>query len=289
MVHSTCYLLLFSLLAISSLDAFLIIQSPQYKLKYSVTTRQRGPSTSITLNAQPPRQQSFQERARRQELLSRNGPYFKWNRRTGDIGFGATAQLATQLQNLESDSDSERPNRPDDVAKWLSDSDGRGLALSLWDPDLITDLGNSVYRLQTTELTFITIKLSPSVDVQMWTTTQAEDGKTQPVFSIQSIDYNPNIQLLPGLGVPAEALGVTIEVVGDLRPSEDGTGVIGTISFQSSANLSLPMQLLPEAVLKGATQAVNKIILNFAVSNFQKGAVAKYQEFQQQQQQQEAT
>jgi hypothetical protein len=159
MVHSTCYLLLFSWLAIKSLDAFFIIQSPQYKLKCSVTKRQHGPST-ITLNAQPPRQQSFQERARRQELLSRSGPYFQLNRRTGDVGFGATAQLATKLQQLNDDSDG--LNNPDDISKWLSDSDGRGLALSIWDPDLITDLGNSVYRLQTMDLQFVTIKLSPS-------------------------------------------------------------------------------------------------------------------------------
>jgi len=278
MVHSTCYLLVFSWLAINSLDAFLIIQSPQYKSKYSVTSRQHGPS-AITLNAQPPRQQSFKERARRQELLSRSGPYFQWNRRTGDVGFGAAAQLATKLQQLD---DSDKPNNPEGVAKWLSDSDGRGLALSIWDPDLMTDLGNSVYRLQTMDLQFVTIKLSPSVDVQMWTTmTQVQDGKDQPVFSLQSIDYNPNIQLLPGLGIPAEALALTIEVVGDLRPSQDGTGVVGTISFQTSGNLPPPMRILPEGVLKGASEAINQLIVNFAVASFEKGAIAKYQEFQQ--------
>jgi hypothetical protein len=117
----------------------------------------------------------------------------------------------------------------------------------------------------------------------MWTTTtQVQNGKDQPVFSLQSIDYNPNIQLLPGLG--AEALGITIEVVGDLRPSRDGMGVVGTISFQSSGNLPLPMRILPEGVLKGASEAINQIVVNFAVASFQKGAVAKYQEFQQQQQ-----
>lgn len=278
MVHSTCYLLVFSWLAIHSLDAFLIIQSPRSKLKYSATTRQHG-SSAIALNAQPPRQQSFKERARRQELLSRNGPYFQFNRRTGDVGFGATAQLATKLQQLD---DSDKPNKPEDVANWLSDADGRGLALSLWDPDLITDLGNSVYRLQTMDLQFVTIKLSPSVDVQMWTAmTQLQNGKDQPVFSLQSIDFNPNIQLLPGLGVPSEALDLSIEVVGDLRPNRDGTGVTGTISFQTSGNLPVPMRILPDGVLKGASEAINQLILNLAVANFEKGAIAKYQEFQQ--------
>jgi hypothetical protein len=277
MVQSTCYLLLFSWLARSSLGfSFSIIRLPQHKSKYSVATGQHGSSTT-TLNAQPPREQSFQERARRQELLSRSGPYFQLNRRTGDVGFGATAKLNTKLQQLN---DSDRPNNPDDIAKWLSDSDGRGLALSVWDPDLTTDLGNSVYRLQTMDLQFVTIKLAPSVDVQMWTTTQLQDGKDQPVFSLQSIDYNPNIELFPGFGIPAEALAVTIEVVGDLRPNRDGTGVIGTISFQSSGNLPPPMRLLPEGVLKGASEAINQLIVDVAVASFQKEAVAKYQEFQ---------
>jgi hypothetical protein len=318
MVRLTCYnmLLVFWLANISRLDAFLMIQSsPQYsdRLKYdycsaSTTHKHGGPSattttiTTTSLNAQPaaPRQQSFQERARRQELLSRNGPYFQLNKRTGNVGFGATAQLATKLQKLDDDdSEEERPssssnNSADDVAKWLSDSDGRGLALSIWDPDLITDLGNSVYRLQTMDLQFVTIKLAPSVDIQMWTTTtattttaQQQQQQQQPVvFSIQSIDYNPNIQLLPGLGVPADALGVTIEVVGELRPSRDGTGVTGVVSFQSSGILPLPMRILPEGVLKSAAEAFNQIIVDFAVASFQKGAIAKFQEFQQQQQQQ---
>jgi hypothetical protein len=132
------------------------------------------------------------------------------------------------------------------------------------------------------DLLFVTIKLAPTVDVQMWTTkttTQLRDGKDQPVLYLHSIDYNPNIQLLPGL----EALGVTIEVVGDLRPSRDGTGVIGTISFQTSCNLPQPMRLVSEGVLKGACEDINQIVVNFAVASCQKGAVAKYQIFRQQQ------
>ena len=132
------------------------------------------------------------------------------------------------------------------------------------------------------DLQFVTIKLSPSVDVQMWTAmTQLQNGKDQPVFSLQSIDFNPNIQLLPGLGVPSEALDLSIEVVGDLRPNRDGTGVTGTISFQTSGNLPVPMRILPDGVLKGASEAINQLILNLAVANFEKGAIAKYQEFQQ--------
>jgi hypothetical protein len=109
-------------------------------------------------------------------------------------------------------------------------------------PIRILDYGFEKFRarLQTMDLLFVTIKLAPTVDVQMSTTkrtTQLRDGKDQPVLYLHSIDYNPNIQLLPGL----EALGITIEVVGDLRPSRDGTGVIGTISFQTSCNLPQPM------------------------------------------------
>ena len=211
--------------------------------------------------------------------------YFQCNRRTGNVGFGATAQLATKLV-LD---DSDRPNtsnNPDDnmsIAKWLSDSDGRRLALSIWDPYLITDLGNSVYRLQTMDLQFVTIKLAPSADVQMWTTIEeaqhpsssSSSSSTAPAFSLQSIDYNPNIQLLPGLGVPAEALGITIEVVWDLRSSRDGTGVTGTISFQTSGTLPVPMRLLPEELLKSTSEAIYQIVVDFAVASFQKGAIAK--------------
>jgi hypothetical protein len=43
-------------------------------------------------------------------------PLFQLNHGMGDAGFGATAQLATKLQQLNN---SDWPNNPDNVAKWF--------------------------------------------------------------------------------------------------------------------------------------------------------------------------
>ena len=100
-----------------------------------------------------------------------------------------------------------------------------------------------------------------------------------PVFSLQSVNFDPNIQVLPGLRISADSLGIIIEVVGELRPTKDGKGVVGDIAFQTSGELPPPMRLLPEPALKAASDTINKTIVNFAIQSFQKGATAKYREF----------
>lgn len=180
--------------------------------------------------------------------------------------FGSTAKLVTKL-------DSEA--NPESIAKWLSD--GRGLALSIWDENMMKDLGDSIYRLQTMKLQFVTIQCSPSVDVQMWTQPDPKTG--EPVFLLQSIDFDPNIQLLPGVAISASSLGIQIEVVGQLRPSKDGTGVTGLISFATTGILPPPLRILPESPLKMASDSINDTVVTFAVDSFRKGAVRKYKEF----------
>jgi Protein of unknown function (DUF1997) len=219
---------------------------------------------------------------RRKILLSRTGPYFKLDRNSGTIEFGATANLVTRLQQpppslqqLKSidDNESEILNMVD---LWLLD-ENRGLAMSIWDPKLMKDLGNNIYRLQIMTLQFVTITLAPWVDVKMETIMDTTSNK--PKFIVQSIDFDPNIQILPGMRINADSLGIIIEVAGILRPGNDGTSVTGAMTFQTSGKLPPPLRLLPDVVLKAASDTINTTIVNFVVQSFQKGAKANYQQF----------
>lgn len=201
----------------------------------------------------------------RDKILQRNGGHFELNRFSGRVEFGSTVRLLTNLDNADMVT----------VSDWLSDE--RRVALSIWDEKLIEDRGNNVYRLQLMTLQFVTIQLSPRVDNRMWTEIDQSNGV--PVFKLQSIDFDPNIQLLPGMNIPASALGIDIEVVGELRPSRDGKGVEGKIGFVTSGNLTPPMRLLPEPALKTASNVICKTISDFAIQSFQKGARLKYREF----------
>lgn len=258
-ILSCLLLLLICNLFDSEVDAFGIHQLPAT----TRATTERKNVSSTTLSAVSDAAQN----ARRRELLSRSGPYFKVDRSQGRVEFGSSAKLVTQLDTT--------PNQ-DGIAEWLSD--GRGLALSIWDEKLMTDLGDSLYRLQTMKLQFVTIQLAPCVDMKMWT---QQDANGSPVFMLQSIDYDPNIQLLPGLEVSAETLGIEIEVVGQLQPSKDGKGVVGVIAFATQGKLPGPMLLLPEPVLKLASDTINETVVKFAIDSFKRGATQKYNEFQQ--------
>jgi hypothetical protein len=89
---------------------------------------------------------------RRKVLLTRKGPHFLIDRSKNSIEFGATANLVTDLggggEAMVADADT--------ISDWLRDE--QGLALSIWDPKLTTELGNNVYRLQTMNLQFVTIQ-----------------------------------------------------------------------------------------------------------------------------------
>ena len=201
----------------------------------------------------------------RETILQRNGAHFKLNRFGGKVEFGSTANLVTKFDGSDKES----------IIEWLSDE--KRVALSIWDEKLLKDLGNSIYRLQLMTLQFVTIQLAPSVDNRMWIDNDSKDNV--PVFKLQSIDFDPNIQLLPGLNIPAESLGIQIEVVGELRPSKDGKGVEGRIGFVSGGELPPPMRLLPEPALKSASDLICKTVTDFAIMSFQNGARVKYQEF----------
>ena len=206
------------------------------------------------------------ELQRRNQLLQRNGPFFQLNRMGGQVEFGATANLVTKLN----------PQQPDlpAVQSWLGDE--RRVALSIWDEKLIQELGQNVFKLKVMKLQFVTIQLQPSVDVKMWTEISS-DGN--PTFRLQSVAFEPNLQVLPGINLSASSLGIKIEVVGELQPTPDGKGVTGKITFTTSGILHPPMRLLPEPVLKAASDTINQTITQFAIQSFQRGAIAKYQEF----------
>lgn len=256
----SCALLVFFFSCFNAVDSF----APSPLLPSSTV-----PSTALSAAAA-----SAARESRRKELLSRNGPFFKLSRMQGNVEFGSSAKLVTRLdtnQNLEG------------ISEWLSD--GRGLALSIWDEKLMKDLGNGVYRLQTMKLQFVTIQLSPTVDMKMSTVAEPAN-KNLPLFSLQSVSFDPNIQILPGVGVSASSLGIEIDVDGELRPTADGKGVEGKISFATKGNLPPPMRLLPEPALKLASDTINETIVKFAIQSFESGAKKKYNEYLQTQRQQ---
>lgn len=203
--------------------------------------------------------------ARRKVLLGRKGPYFELNRGDGKVAFGATANLVTQLDG--------EPNAQD-INEWLQDE--RSLALSIWDEDLIQEKGNSIYRLQIMALQFVTIKLQPWVDTRMKT---VNNSKGNPVFTLQSQDFDPNIEVLPGMQISAQTLGIVIEVCGQLQATADGKGVTGKIAFETSGKLPGPLRLLPDSALKGASDTINQTVVDFCVRSFQAGAKKNFAKF----------
>jgi hypothetical protein len=248
-------------------------------------------------------------------LLSRDGSYFNLNKRDGSIEFGASANLVTQLlptssntANKEEEDDSASSSSLELIQRWLMDDGGRGLAKSIWDEKLLTELSSSssssssltddeknnnndnkkngapvLYRMQVMPLQFVTLRLSPSVDILMWTQPPGKNragNMLPPIFKIQSTAFEPNIQLMPGMPITAESLGISIEVVGDLRPTIDGMGVQGKISFTTKGILPGPLKIVPEGVIKVASDAINDTIVQFAIQSFQKGATTKFKEFQ---------
>jgi hypothetical protein len=178
----------------------------------------------------------------------------------GKIEFGSSNRINTYLDGSDEVS----------VRRWLSNDEQ--IAMSIWDPKLIKVVEPKVYRLKLMTLMFVTIQLAPHVDVKMWTD---EKGS----FNLESVAFDPNIQILPGIGVSADSLGISIDVVGELMPSADGKGVDGKIGFVTSGELPPPMRLLPEQVLKSSLSTINKTIANFAISSFQDGAREKFRLF----------
>lgn len=206
----------------------------------------------------------------RETILKRNGRYFKVDRFSGKILFGTTIQLSTRLQTPEL----LRSKAP--IHQWLLSP--KEVAMSIWEPSMISELKAypDSYRLELMTLQFVTIQLAPTVDTRMWT---EMTPASYPVFKLQSFQFDPNIQIFPGVGVSAKDLGIEITVVGELGPNLDQSGVMGKIGFVSGGILPPPLRMLPDFVLEAAADTISQTIANFAVSNFQQGVQSRYREF----------
>jgi Protein of unknown function (DUF1997) len=209
---------------------------------------------------------------RRKVLLTRKGPHFLIDRSKNIIEFGATANLVTDL----GEGGGEAAVADDDtISDWLRDE--QGLAMSIWDPKLTTELGNNVYRLQTMNLQFVTIQLAPTVDLEMKTIIPSGDGPQ--TFMLKSVGFDPNIQILPGMRFDASSLGIVIETAGILRQGSRGGSVAGLIAFQTTGQLPAFLRIVPEAILRAASDTINQTVVKFAVDSFQTGAKRNFQQF----------
>jgi hypothetical protein len=225
-------------------------------------------SSSLVLHAKSTRSRAWTTRERN-SILDRKGEYFTLDRFSGKIQFGSSSSIRTPLD------DASMPY----IEKWLSND--KAIALSIWDEKLIKEVEPKIYRLKLMTLMFVTIQLSPHVDVRMWTDVDNNNvsGGSKIVFKLESVGFDPNIQILPGVGVSADSLGILIDVVGELYPSRDGKAVEGKIGFVTSGELPPPMRLLPEQALKGSLSTINKTITNFAVKSFKDGTRRKFAQF----------
>lgn len=205
---------------------------------------------------------SVSDKVKRAKILNRSGQHFSSRRE--NIEFGYTTKLDTDLKNSNEES----------IKEWLSD--GNRVASGIWDKNLMKSLGGNKYRLELMTLKFLTIQLAPTIDVLMWTDM---DSNGNPTFKLESVGYDPNVQVLPGMGVDAKALGIHIDVVGELEMASDGRGLSGRIGFVSSGKLLPPMRLVPQNALKVATGIINKTVSDFAVRSFEKGAQEEFRAF----------
>jgi Protein of unknown function (DUF1997) len=215
---------------------------------------------------------------RRKELLDRPRLFWKLDKSNGNVEFGSTITLTQQLNDIGG------TESWDNIAEWLTNSEA--LAVSIWDPNYITVLDKDLYRLQVMQLRFVTLSIQPTVDVIMKTDFY-EGDVTKPIFTVESVNFDPKLQLLPGMNFDADSLGIVIEVVGRLVPGKSGKSVTGTISFTNYGKLPLPIRILPESVIKAASDTISETVSNFIIKSFQKGSKEKYTEFLQQKQQQQ--
>jgi hypothetical protein len=215
------------------------------------------------------------------------------DRPSGKIEFGAAVDLVTTLEEgRRLDDDNVANTNVANVAasslidEWLLD--GRGIALSIWDADLITELSPTEYRLETMPLRFVTLDVRPTVHMDMWTQPPGPNKAGRllpPIFKLQSRSVDVTVR---STGGPADVLlsvddlGLDVEVVGDLRPTPDGRGVQGKICFQTTGVLPLPLRVVPEPVLKLAASTISDTVTRFAVSSFQAGARARYDHYKRQ-------
>jgi len=214
----------------------------------------------------------------REKIMNRKGQYFLLDKIQNRIEFGLTTELITKLTPKAS-------RRV--VEKFIGDESR--VASMLWDPKLMKKIDKQTYRLQLKPLSFLTLSLSPSVDVIMWVEdkmlhvsssneTLSESDKT-PVFYLESIGFDPNIKILPGVGITPRSLNINIETVGSLQVTQDGEGLQGKIGFVTTGKLPGPFLLLPDQALKRASELISNTVKLFIVRTFEKSVINEFSNF----------
>ena len=105
------------------------------------------------------------------------------------------------------------------------------------------------------------------------------NAKKEAVFNLTSIGYAPNVSVMGGLNVPESALGITIDVCGQMKVNAASDGVRGVVGFRTRGKLTGPLSMLPESVLRSAAEAVNKKVIDFALESFKTGSEREYAAF----------
>mmetsp|Transcript_25011 Transcript_25011/g.51996 ORF Transcript_25011/g.51996 Transcript_25011/m.51996 type:complete len:295 (-) Transcript_25011:134-1018(-) len=214
--------------------------------------------------------------ARRKELFSKKEAFFSLNRRTGRIEFGAPVPLETS--NLPTTTSSSS----DLISSWIRDSDAFGM--SMWQESHLTKLEQDVFRLGLLTLQFVNLKFEPWVDVRVKT---VKDSKGSPVFTLQSIGYNPNpkeISFIPGMPASltlddvVKNLDIGVEVVGQIRGTSNGAR--GRMVYVVTGKLPSALLLFPDPLLRGAGDTISKEVVEFAQKSFRTGTSAKFPEYQ---------
>jgi len=228
--------------------------------------------SSTTSSPQEPAKKALltpEQKQLRKSIFSNKGEYFSMS--DGKVVFGSSSTMQMTF----------RGSTTKDVEGWLT-SDKASVCKAIWDPSLMKDIGDNIYQLSLMQLQFVTIQFAPIVKIRIWTSRMKSPNGKDPyvLFQIQSIECDPNIQLLPNLKINAESLGIQVDVVGEMKAAPDGSGaLVGRIGFQTSGKLTPALMLIPEPILKNTANTINKTILNFALDSFQKGAKEEYNKY----------
>lgn len=120
----------------------------------------------------------------------------------------------------------------------------RRLVQAITDPQRIQSLGGGVYRLSLRPITFLTVRVQPTVDIKVWT----DDGGTLHLQSVASRVH----------GIPFMNHGFALDLVGRLTPVHhpQQTQLRGRADLAVRVEVPPPLNLMPETVLQSAGYAL---------------------------------
>mmetsp|Transcript_27714 Transcript_27714/g.61851 ORF Transcript_27714/g.61851 Transcript_27714/m.61851 type:complete len:280 (-) Transcript_27714:133-972(-) len=187
-------------------------------------------------------------------------------KRKGDkIYFGARLDVDSRLRNAD----------PKGLAAFLQDP--TQIMAASWPRHRIKAMGGSEFRLIQEPIDFAgLVKIDFFVDVE---TTVSSDGRV--VLRSKGIETT----LVTGNG--RRKVPVELKLWGELQPvaksleqpNETGARLKGFVQYETSGPLQGPLFLVPDAVLKISTRAINKAILTFAERDFVNGINRNFREW----------